>query len=292
MNKDNSKKIISIVLIFVFICVGVLLVFFITKLGREEKKGLEEDILKYLNETYKVEGVSSKSPIYGLLNYNFDSLDSIGTDDLIYSNMMSYSLMNDDGIDSIYMGEYNMNKSSYLASNRYVDNPNMNCYYYQNVLNEKGYNCDSVCSKSESAIMSEMMKKLEFINVLPEDVKIYCKKNALYPIDSNGYFVNLTDLKNLYKSITNKELKFDDKVINNKYYKYDAYLESELLRLEDNINKVSEVNSLKKSNDNYIVSYKALTDSKKELKGVLTLGYSENRYYLISNNIDSGIELD
>lgn len=292
MNKDNSKKIISIVLVLVFICVGVLLVFFITKLGREEKKGLKEDILKYLNETYKVEGVSSKSPIYGLLNYNFDSLDSIGTDDLIYTNMMSYSLMNDDGIDSIYMGEYSMNKSSYLASNRYVDNPNMNCYFYQNVLNEKGYNCDSVCSKSESAIMSEMMKKLEFINVLPEDVKIYCKKNALYPIDSNGYFVNLTDLKNLYKSITNKELKFDDKVINNKYYKYDAYLESELLRLEDNINKVSEVNSLKKSNDNYVVSYKALTDSKKELKGVLTLGYSENGYYLISNNIDSGIELD
>ena len=49
----------------------------------------------------------------------------------------------------------------------------------------------------------------------------------------------ITDLKNLYKSITNKELKFDDKVINNKYYKYDAYLESELLRLDDNINKVN-----------------------------------------------------
>ena len=45
-----------------------------------------------------------------------------------------------------------------------------------------------------------------------------------------------------------KELKFDDKVINNKYYKYDAYLESELLRLDDNINKVSEVSDLKKSN--------------------------------------------
>ena len=60
MNKDNSKKIISIVLVLVFICVGVLLVFFITKLGREEKKGLKEDILKYLNETYKVEGVQGK----------------------------------------------------------------------------------------------------------------------------------------------------------------------------------------------------------------------------------------
>ena len=291
MNKDKSKKIISIVFIFVFICIGVFLVFFISKLSHEEKNGLEEDILRYLNETYKVDGVSSKSPIYGLLNYNFDNLDSILTDDLIYTNMMSYSLMNDDGIDSIYMGEYNMNRSSYLSSSRYVDNPYMNCYFYQNVLNEKGYNCDSVCSKSESTIMSEMMKKLEFINVLPEDVEIYCKKNALYPIDSNGYFVNLTDLKNLYKSITNKELKFDDKVINNKYYKYDAYLESELLRLDDNINKVSEVSDLKKSKENYVVSYKALTDSKKELNGVLTLGISENGYYLISNNIDSGIEL-
>lgn len=290
MNNKNNK-VISIILVLVFIVVGFVLVFSISKIRKEEKVGFKEDILVFLNDKYKNE-LASKSPIYGLLNFNFDNLNSISTDDLIYSNMMSNSIMNDTGIDSIYMGEYGKSKSSYYSDSRYVENPNMNCYYYQNILKEKGYNCDSVCSKSESSIMIEMMNKLGFINVLPEDAKTYCKKNALYPIEYDGYFVNLTDMKNLYKEITNVDLEFDSKISSNKYYKYDSYLEGELLRLEDNINNISEISDLSKKSGNYVVIYKAITDSGKELNGELIVGKKENGYYLISNKIDSGYDLN
>ena len=291
MNSNNYRKIINIILILVFVIIFSLLIFFIGKFNNKEKDVLREDIFVFLNETYKNENVPSKSVIYGLLNFNFDSLEFIGTDDLIYSNMMSNSIMNETGVDSIYMGEFNMSKNSYFSNLRYVSNPNMNCYYYQNVLKEKGYNCDSVCSKNESFIMSEMMNKLGFINVLPDDAKIYCKKNALYPIEYDGYFVNLTDMKNLYKKITNIDLKFDDEITSNKYYKYDAYLESDLLRLDDNINYISEIIDLNKKNGNYVVSYNAITDSGKKLNGEVVLGKNES-YYLISNKIDSGFDLD
>lgn len=290
MNKNN--KVISIVLVIVFVIVFVFIGFSIIKIKKEEMIGIKEEILVFLNETYKNDSLASKSSVYGLLNFNFDSLESISTDDLIYSNIMANSIMNDTGIDSIYNGEYNMNKSSYYSSSRYIENPNTNCYYYQDVLKEKGYNCDSVCSKSQSSIMSEMSNKLGFINILPEDVNIYCKKNALYPIDSDGYFVNLSDMKNLYKEITNVELVFDDKITSNKYYKYDAYLESELLRLEDNINYVSEISDLDKKNGNYVLSYKASTDSGKELNGNLEIGKNDNGYYIVSNKIDSGYNLN
>ena len=291
MNNYNNKKIINIALILIIVVIFGLFIFFIGKFKNNEKDGLSEEILVFLNETYKNDSVSSKSVIYGLLNFNFNSLESISTDSLIYSNMMSNSIMNETGIDSIYMGEFNISKNDYFSSNRYVDNPNMNCYYYQNNLNKKSFNCDSVCSKDLSFIMNDMMDKLDFINVLPEDAKTYCIKNALYPIELNGYFVNLTDMKNLYKEITNIDLVFDKDISSNKYYKYDAYLENKLLRLDDNINYISEINSLDKKNNNYVVSYKATTDSGKVLNGILTLGKNEYNYYLISNEIDSGFDL-
>jgi hypothetical protein len=199
--------------------------------------------------------------------------------------------MNDAGVDNIYMGEYSMSKNSYYLNNRYVSNPNMNCYYYQDVLKESGYNCDSVCSKGQSFVMSEMMNKLGFINVLPEDVDVYCKKNPLYPIESVGYFVNLTDMKNLYKKITNVDLVLDSEISSNKYYKYDAYLEEKLLRLDDNINFISEITNLDKKNGKYVVSYKAKTDSGKELNGIVSLIKNDESYYLVSNKIDSGYDL-
>ena len=288
---DKNNKLITIIIVFVFIVVGIVIGFSLIKINKEEKVGIKDEILVFFNDKYKNDGLASKSPLYGLLNFNFSSLDNISTDDLIYSNMFSNSIMNDAGIDNIYMGEYNMSKSSYYSNVRFVSNPSMNCYYYQDVLKEKGYNCDTVCSKGQSYVMNEMMSKLGFINVLPEDMDVYCKKNPLYPIESVGYFVNLTDMKNLYKEITNVDLVFDDKVSSNKYYKYDAYLEDELLRLDDNINFVSEIINLEKKNGKYVVEYKAKTDSGKVLNGVVSLIKEGENYYLFSNKIDSGYDL-
>ena len=99
---------------------------------------------------------------------------------------------------------------------------------------------------NDATIRQSIMNKLQWPNVLPEDIDNYCVKNALFPIEAEGYFVNITDMKELFKSLTNKELTYDSKITSNKYYKYGAYLETESLRLTDNIKEISKVTSVKK----------------------------------------------
>ncbi len=95
------------------------------------------------------------------------------------------------------------------------------------------------------------------------------------------------DLKDLYKRITNKEITFDSKITNNKYYEYNAYLETESLRLEDNIKKIKEVRSVKEKGGNIVVNYVALTDGGKEKEGNVTLMFENENYYVVSNEIDN-----
>ena len=175
----------------------------------------------------------------------------------------------------------------YIQSNKYLSNPYTNCYYYQNVLKQSGFNCDSVCSKNDATIRQSIMNKLQWPNVLPEDIDNYCVKNALFPIESEGYFVNVADMKELFKSLTNKELTLDSKITSNKYYKYGAYLETESLRLSDNIKNISKVTSVKKKGDKYIAEYEALTDQKNTLNGKVTLLKENEKYYIISNEINT-----
>ena len=216
-----------------------------------------------------------------------EDINSLSTDMLIYTNMMSSSQMNDIGIDNIYKSEYGLTKNMYIQSNRYLSNPYTNCYYYQNVLKQSGFNCDSVCSKNDATIRQSIMNKLQWPNVLPEDIDNYCVKNALFPIEAEGYFVNITDMKELFKSLTNKELTYDSKITSNKYYKYGAYLETESLRLTDNIKEISKVTSVKKKGDKYIAEYEALTDQNKTLNGKVTLLNKNEKYYIISNEINT-----
>ncbi len=287
MNEEKNKLFTKILIIGTIVIVVGALLYAGIKISKESKIVMQEEIQEYLNESYKNENVASKSPLLGLLNYNFDELNSISTDMLIYTNIMSSSEMNNIGIDNIYKSEYGLTKNMYISSKKYLSNPYTNCYYYQNVLKQSGFNCDSVCSKNDATIRQSIMNKLQWPNVLPEDIDNYCIKNALFPIEAEGYFVNVSDMKELFKSLTNKELTLDSKITSNKYYKYGAYLETESLRLVDNIKKITKVTSVKKKGDNYIAEYEAITDQNNTLNGKVTLLKENDKYYVISNEINT-----
>ncbi len=287
MNEQTSKIITNITIIgSLVIIIGVVL-YALGVINKQQDVEVADEVYTYLNETFKNDNVASKSPLLGLLNYNFDNVENISTDKLIYTNMMSSSEMNNIGIDLIYKGEYGYTKSEYIQSSRYVSNPQTNCYYYQNVLKKPGFTCNSICSKSDAQIRTSITNLLQWPNILPDDIDTFCVKNPLFPIESEGYFVNLTDLRDLYKRITNKDIVFDSKITNNKYYKYDAYLETESLRLEDNIKEIKEIRSVKEKGNNYEVTYVALTDGRKEKEGTVTLMYENDQYYVVSNKIDN-----
>lgn len=292
MNKDTKQLITKISIGALVVLVVGVFIYAWTVISKESQLILQDEIKTFLNESYKNENVSSKSPLLGMLNYNFDNIETMSTDMLIYTNIMSSSEMNDIGIDNIYKGKFGLTKSMYIQSDRYLSNPNTNCYYYQDVLKKSGFNCASVCSKSDSAIRQSIMDNLQWPNVLPEDIDNYCVKNALYPIEVGGYFVNLSDVRTLFKSLTNKELTFDSKITSNKYYDYDAYLEEESLRLEDNIKEVTEVTSVKEKSNKIIAEYTALTDGNNTLEGKVTLGTDTGTYYLISNEINTSYNLN
>lgn len=287
MNEQTSKIITNITIIgSLVIIIGVVL-YALGVINKQQDVEVADEVYTYLNETFKNDNVASKSPLLGLLNYNFDNVENISTDKLIYTNMMSSSEMNNIGIDMIYKGEYGYTKSEYIQSSRYVSNPQTNCYYYQNILKKPGFTCNSICSKSDAQIRTSITNLLQWPNILPDDIDTFCVKNPLFPIESEGYFVNLVDLKDLYKRITNKDIVFDSKITNNKYYKYDAYLETESLRLEDNIKEIKEIRSVKEKGNNYEVTYVALTDGRKEKEGTVTLMYENDQYYVVSNKIDN-----
>ena len=287
MNEQTSKIITNVTIIGSLVIIIAVVLYALGVINKQQDVEIADEVYTYLNETFKNDNVASKSPLLGLLNYNFDNAENISTDKLIYTNMMSSSEMNNIGIDLIYKGEYGYTKSEYIQSSRYVSNPQTNCYYYQNVLKKPGFTCNSICSKSDASIRQSITNLLQWPNVLPDDIDTFCVKNPLFPIESEGYFVNLTDLRDLYKRITNKDIVFDSKITNNKYYKYDAYLETESLRLEDNISEIKEIRSVKEKGNNYEVTYVALTDGRKEKEGTVTLMHENDQYYVVSNKIDN-----
>ena len=289
----NIQKIIIIATLSITAVVLVILFLYASSaINKQENIIYQDEIKAYLNETYKNENQASKSPLLGMLNFNFKNIENMSTEELIYTNLMSSSEMNEIGINNIYQQEFNMTKSEYIKSPRYLSNPYTNCYYYQNTLKKSGFNCDSVCSKSDKEITNSIIKNLEWSNVLPKDIDNYCVKNAIYPIESKGYFVNLTNVKELFRGLTNKELTFESKVTNNKYYKYDSYLEEESLRLEDNIKEITNVTEVKISGDKYIAEYMAKTEKNKTLTGKVTLEKNENTYYIVSNEINTKNEIN
>ena len=152
MSEETNKLLTKFLILGTIILIAGVLIYAGIKISKETNIVMQEEIYEYLTETYKNENVASKSPLLGLLNYNFNEINSLSTELLISTNIMSSSEMNEIGIDNIYKSEYGLTKSMYIQSNRYISNPYTNCYYYQDVLKESGFNCSSVCSKNDDTI--------------------------------------------------------------------------------------------------------------------------------------------
>ena len=289
-NKSKNLLIKSILIISAVIFLVIIIYFYISfKKTKEETN--RERVFTYLTTTYKNDTLSSKSPLLGLLNYNFEEVpNTLSIDALIKSNLMASSKMNEIGVDNIYNDICGMSKNEYMNKSNYLLNGNTNCYYRKNVLNEN-INCDNICSMSTSDIMVQINKILQWDNVLPEDTKKFCIKNAIYPIEGNGYFVSLNDMKSVFKNLTNKELILNSEIVNNKYYSYNAYLVTSISRLDDNIKNIISIDNIKNKGNIYIAEYTALTDKLKELKGEITLSEENNKFYIISNTIDTNYSL-
>lgn len=289
-NKSKNLLIKSILIISAVIFLVIIIYFYISfKKTKEETN--RERVFTYLTTTYKNDTLSSKSPLLGLLNYNFEEVpNTLSIDALIKSNLMASSKMNEIGVDNIYNDICGMSKNEYMNKSNYLLNGNTNCYYRKNVLNEN-INCDNICSMSTSDIMVQINKILQWDNVLPEDTKKFCIKNAIYPIEGNGYFVSLNDMKSVFKNLTNKELVLNSEIVNNKYYSYNAYLVTSISRLDDNIKNIVSIDNIKNKGNIYIAEYTALTDKLKELKGEITLSEENNKFYIISNTIDTNYSL-
>ena len=89
MSEDKNNLLTKILIYGTIIFFIGILLFAGIKINKESKNVMKEEILEYLTESFKNENVSSKSPLLGLLNYNFDEINSLSTDMLIYTNMMS-----------------------------------------------------------------------------------------------------------------------------------------------------------------------------------------------------------
>lgn len=292
MKRKNNKSNYLMICIVSFVIISFIFgIYFYSRLKTETTEYNKEEIYDYLNNSYKNEVAPSYSPLYGLLNYSFNAIPSTMSIEALSTTRLFYSSqMNSSDVDNIYKGLFKMSKSEYLSNSRFVSSPVMNCYYYQNTLSKK-INCDSICSKSTSELINHMRTTYGYVNVLPDDTKKYCLKNAIYPIEGDGYFVNLNTLKILFKNITGKELVYNSEIVNNKYVNYNAYLNTNSKILSDYIKEIKSINSVEERNGYLVASYTAITDNNKTLNGVVTLGVLLDTYYVVSNSINSGYYL-
>ena len=138
---NNKKIILKIIIACVVISIISFSIYAYITIHKSNLESERIDLLTYLNNTYKNEVLPSRSPIYGLLNYNFDEIDpsKISTKVLNYTNMFYNSELNSTGVDKIYKDKTGKTKSEYESQSNYVYMKEANCYYHQNVLKDKTY---------------------------------------------------------------------------------------------------------------------------------------------------------
>ena len=284
MNKKTRKIIIlsvSCILVLLLIIFGIRTIIIINN----SKKQTEQLDLNAYFAKYENEDIASYNPIYGLLNYTFDELNSSADMTLLNNtHMLHYSELNSEGIDSIYKSKYGVSKSEYSDKSNYIEDPTSNCYYNKNVLNDSSYDCN-VCSKDNSEIVNYMYDKLEWDNIGEEEINNFCMKDAIYPIESNTrIFVDVYALKGIYNELTGKELELSSDITNSEYYQYGAFLADLNPGLDESIISIKSLEVKSINDDKIKCEYTALTDADNDIKGTVTLVKKEDGvYYILSN---------
>ncbi len=296
MNKDKKKKIIIISSAILVIVLGVI-VYLMINLNNKIKDTIETNVFDYLTTKYVSEDYDlSYSPLIGILNYNSDDIlssdathESFSILDLEYTNFFYHSIMNEDDLNNLYKSVLGKSKSE--VDNLYIESVS-NCYYNQKKLN-KSLNCDLICSKSESEIMEEMRNKLNWINVSGEDVSNFCLKNISYDENSivNKTIIDINKLKSVFKDVTGKELDVPYEIVNNNsLYKYNAYVVTNIKRLNEYIVDIESVKYKSRMGKKYTLEYTAKTNMDREINGVVVLQDNENSYYILSNSLETELK--
>lgn len=285
MNEDKKKKIIIISSIVLVIVLGVI-VYLLLNLNNKIKESIETNTLDYLTTKYVSEDYDlSYSPLIGLLNYNFDAIDSFSVLDLEYTNFFFHSIMSDNDVNNLYKSVLGKSKSE--MDNIYIESIS-NCYYNQKKSNVS-LNCDLICSKSESEIMEEMRNKLNWISVGSEDVTNFCLKNISYDENSivNKTIIDVNKLKSVFKNVTGKELDVPSVIINDSLYKYNAYAVTNIKRLNEYIVNIESVKYKSRIGKKYTLKYVAKTNMNREINGVMVLQDNDDNYIILSNSLET-----
>ena len=286
MNKNTRNKIIGIVITVLLIALVALTVRIIITVNKNEKEVEKNDILEFLNEKYRNESIPSYSPVYGLLNYTFSSLGGNVTMDVLNNtHMIHYSALESVGVDNIYKSKFGMTKGQYMASSNYVIAPESNCYYHQNNLRDSSYDCDNICSSSNGTIISFLSKKLSYDNIGLDEINTFCKRNALFPLDSsNRIFIDVYKLKNIYNELTGQDFNYTSDVTSNEYYDMGAYLVDLKGGFTENITDIKSIEIESIDDNKIVVSYVAKTDNNRDINGKVTLSKLEDKKYIILSN--------
>ena len=294
MSKKVRNIIIGSVIAIILIILVVLVVKAVNAINNSKNDVERNSVFKYLTETYVDEVIPSHSPLYGIMNYSFTKLeDNINMEFLHNSHLVSYSELNSVGVDNIYKNKFGLTKEQYINQPNYISSPTSNCYYNQDVLKKENYNCDTVCAGDSASIITEITKKLAWVNIGEEEIKTYCMKNAIYPIDSDKkVFIDTIKMQQIFKEITGNDLTFGGVITESEYAQYGAYLIDKRNGLEENITGIKSVD-VKSFKDNKVkAKYVATTDNGRDIDGTITLlKLDEDKYIVLENSNDLGNQI-
>lgn len=293
MLRKTRNKILAVILSLIALALIIIIIRTIVVVNNSKGNVERDEIFKYLNNEYENVSIPSYSPVYGILNYSFDSINTSNTtmNFLYNSHMVYYSELDSIAIDKIYNDKVGMTKNEYENSDDFIVLPKSNCYYHQNELKDDLFNCDELCNGDKGELIKSITNNLKYVNVGETEINNFCLKDPKFPFDANKVYVDVFKLKSIFNEITGQEINFGDVVNENEYYKYGAYLVDNRPGLEENIVNISSI-EVKSIKGNMITcNYTAATDNGNEINGTVKLEKYNGKYYIISNKNNMNIPL-
>lgn len=294
MSKKVRNIIIGSIITIILVVLVVLVVRAVNAINNSKNEVEREALFKYLTEKYVDEDIPSHSPLYGILNYSFTKLeDNITMEFLHNSHLVQYGELNQVGIDNIYKKKYGLTKEEYINQSNFISSPTSNCYYHENVLNKEDYNCDQVCSSGTANIITEITKKLAWVNIGEDEIKTYCMKNAVYPLDSDKkMFIDTIKIQAIFKEITGNDLTFGGVIADSEYAEFGAYLIDRRNGLDENITGIRSVDVKSVKDGKIKAKYVASTDNGRDINGtIIVLKIEEGNYIVLENDNELGNQI-
>jgi hypothetical protein len=286
MSKGAKRFLYKFGSLLILVITVFLVAYFISVDKEQRNREIEKSITEYMNSNYLVEDLPDYSPLYGLLMFNFTDPSLINTATLIHANFFYYSLMSNSSIDKIYKDRFGVTRAEYESTTAFVADPTMNCYYNQIVLRDPSFKCNTICKKSTSEIMQNIKDQLGWDSVLPSDAAIYCEGMVMF-YNGDNIYVDLNNVRTVFKEITGSELAFDNSVTSKEEYRYGAYILNDNLRLSDYIVGIKNVDVISANGDDIEAYYTGIMLSGGQINGQFKLKKNNRGYYIKENKVET-----